>query len=103
MERAFFCFPDEVASGQEGFFLELMSPCLKHLLALSQMNDGSYRLRIPLQDGDLSGNVPHLKTKYLCPCSGMFAERFRSVSGSVGSIEIRLVLTENPKCGTLSS
>ena len=39
---------------------------------------------------DHSGNDPQLIPSFLCPCSEMFPERFRSVSVSVGSKEIRL-------------
>ena len=76
--------------------------CEEYRLGLNQLNDGTGRLSIPLQDEDHSGNDPQLIAGFLRLCSGMFPERFRSVSVTVGSKEIRLVYTEHPKYGNLS-
>ena len=64
--------------------------CEEPRLCLSQLNDGIDRRRIPLQDQDHPGNDPHLVPSFPRLCSGMFPERFRSASISVGSREIRL-------------
>ena len=45
---------------------------------------------------------PHLLPSFLRLCSGMIPERFRTVSVPAASIELHLVLTEHPICGTLS-
>ena len=60
------------------------------------------RQRTPLQDGDHSGNDARLVPGFLRQRSGMFPERFRRMSVSVSSREIRLTWTEHPRCGTLS-
>ena len=78
------------------------SGCDEPRLGLNQLNDGTDRRRIPLQDENHSGNEPHLVPGFPSLCSGMFPQRFRIVSVLVGSKEIHLVQTEHPKCGTLS-
>ena len=67
--------------------------CENTLLDLGQLNCGTDRQRSPLQVGDHSGNDPQLLPGFLCRCSGMFPERFRSVSVSVGSRKICLIST----------
>ena len=68
---------------------------LKHIcqgprLCLSQLNDRVDRRRVPLQDEDHSGSRPHSFPGFPRLCFGMFPERFRNASLSVGSREIRL-------------
>ena len=63
----------------------------KPRLGLSQLKDGSDRLRVALQDEDHPANDPHLVPAFPRLCSGMFPKRFRSVSVSVGSTEVRLI------------
>ena len=70
---------------------EIEDSCEELHLSLNQLNDGSDRQRVPLQDEDNSGNDPHLVPGFLRLCSGMFPQRFRSVSVPVGSRKIRLV------------
>ena len=60
-------------------------------LGLSQLNDVTERRRVPLQDEDHPGNDPHLVPRLLRLCSGMILERFRSVSASVDSKNIRSI------------
>ena len=76
--------------------------CERPRLSLNRLSDGTDRLRIPLQDGDRSGNDPQLVPRFPRPCSRMFPTRFRRAPVSVGSREIRLIQTEDPKCGTMS-
>ena len=58
---------------------------------MSQLNDGIDRRRVSVQDEDHPGNDPHLVPDFPRLCSGMFPERFRSASVSVGSEETRLI------------
>ena len=67
------------------------SSCHEPRLCLSQWNDGIGKRRIPLQDEDHSGIRPHSLPSFPRLCSGMFPERFRNASVSVGSREIRLI------------
>ena len=60
-------------------------------MGLNQLNDGTDRLRIPLQDPKHSGNDPHLVPGFLRLRSRMFSERFRCLLVPVGSPEICLV------------
>ena len=72
-------------------------------LGLKQLNDVIDRQKVPLQDGNLPVNDPHVVPGFPRLCAGTFPERFRSLSAHVGSREICLVWTEHPKCGTPSS
>ena len=63
----------------------LLSLCEEHRLGLSQLNDGIDRRRVPPQNEDHPGNDPQLVPGFPRLCSGMFPERFRSASVSVGS------------------
>ena len=65
--------------------------CEELLLCVSQLNDKVDRRRVPIQDEDHPGNNPHLVPGFPRLCSGMFPERFRSASVSVGSEETRLM------------
>ena len=91
VEHAFFCFPEKFPGGNKEFLLELLSPCEKPRLGLNQFNCRMDRLRIPLQDGNNSGNDHQLFPGFLRVCSGIFPERFLSMSVPVGSREFRLV------------
>ena len=64
--------------------------CGRFAADLSQLNCWFDEYRSPLWDQDHSGNDRHLVPGSLVHCSGMFPERFRRVSVSVGSREIRL-------------
>ena len=66
---------------------------------LSQLDSWHDRQRAPLQDGDHSGNDPHLVPGFLCQRSGLLPERFGRMSVSLGSEEIRLTWTVHPSCG----
>ena len=50
-----------------------------------------FRFLILLQDEDHSASRPHSFPSFLRLCFGMFPERFRSASVSVGSGEVRLI------------
>ena len=78
---------------------ELLSPCEEPRLGLNQLNVGTDRRRVQLQDEDRSGNDSHLVPAFPRLCSGMFPERFRSVSVSVGSREIRLIRQSTQNAG----
>ena len=71
-------------------------------LGLSHLGCWHDRQRTPLQDWDPSGNDPRLVSGSLHQRSGKLSERFRTISVSVGSREVRLTWTEHPRCGTLS-
>ena len=71
------------------FFVEANSE--EPRLGVSQLNDGINRRRVPLQDEDHLGNDLHLVPGFPRLCSGMFPERFRSASVTVGSREICLI------------
>ena len=58
--------------------------------------------RYLFQVEDHSGSRPHSFSGFPRFCFGMFPERFRSASVSVGSREIRLIHREHPKCVTMS-
>ena len=77
--------------------------CKRSRLGLSQLGCWRDRHRTPFQDGDHSGNDPRLVLGFLRRHSGLFPERFQRMSVSVGSREIRLIWTEHPRCGTMSS
>ena len=79
-----------------------VSYCKRSRPGLSQLDCEHDRQRIPLQDGDRSGNDPRLVPGFLRRRSGMFPERFRRMSVSMGSREIHLIWTVHPRCGTLS-
>ena len=64
--------------------LELLSPCEEPLLGLIQINDGTDRRRVPLQDEDHPENDPHLVPGFPRLFSGMFLERLLSASVSMG-------------------
>ena len=57
----------------------------KPSVGLNQLNDGTNRRNVPLQDVDQPRNDPHLIPRFAHSCSGTFPEPFRSVSVSVGS------------------
>ena len=65
--------------------------CEEPRLGLNHLNSGNQRQRVPLQNEDYPGNNPHLVPGFPRLCSGMFPERFRSASVSVGSEETRLI------------
>ena len=71
---------------------ELLSPCERSHPGLSLMSCWTYRQRNPLQNGHHSGCDPQSAPGFLCPCFGMFPERFPKWSVPVGSFK---------KCGTL--
>ena len=75
--------------------------CERSRPGLSQLGCWHDRRRTPLQDGDHSGNDPRLVPGFLRQRSGRFLERFRRMSVSVGSREIRLTWAEHPRCWTL--
>ena len=74
-----------------------MHHCEEPHLGLNQLNDGTDRRRVPLQDEDHPGNDPHLVPGFPHLCSGMFPERFRSASVSVGSREFSSNVDRAPK------
>ena len=76
--------------------------CEQPRLGLNQLSDGIGRLKIPLRDEDQYVDEPLLVFAFLCVCSGIFPERFRSVSIPVGSREILVHETKHPRCRTLS-
>ena len=59
--------------------------CEKYLPGLTHLNYWWDRQRTQLEDGDHSGNDTHLVPDFLHQYSGMFPERFRKVTLSVGS------------------
>ena len=65
--------------------------CEEPRLDLSQLNDETDRRRVPLQHEDPLGIDPPLVPGFPRLCYGMFPDRFRSASVSVGSREIRLI------------
>ena len=65
--------------------------CERFRPGLSQLDCWRNRQGTPLQDRDHSGNDPRLVPGFLRRRSGMFPERFRSASVSVGSREIHLM------------
>ena len=65
--------------------------CEEPRLGLNQLNDGTDTRRVPLQEEDNPGNDPDLGPGFPRLCFGMFPERFRSVSVSVGSKESRVI------------
>ena len=67
------------------------SICEEPRLCVNQLNEGIERRRVPLQDEDHPGNDPHLVPGFPRLCSGLFPERFRSASLSVGSEQTRLI------------
>ena len=71
--------------------IELLGMREEPPLGLRQLNDEIDKRRVPLQDEDHPGNDPHLVPGFPRLCSGTFPERFRSVSVSVGSKEIRII------------
>ena len=77
------------------------SVCEEPRLSMNQLNDGTDRRRVSLQDEDHPGNDPRLVPGFPRLCSGMFTERLRSVSVPVGSRVIHLNQTEHPKTGTV--
>ena len=106
-----FLFSDVMASASEAqHHIRVKQFCCKAQLfgiwkeprlSLNQLNDGADTRGVSLQDEDRFGNDPHLVPGFLRLCSGNFPEQFRRVSVSVGLREIRLLQTEQPKCGTL--
>ena len=72
-------------------------------LGLNGVSDGTDRRSILPQDEDFSVNDRHWVPGFLRLCSKVFPERFQIISVFVGASENRLVYTEHPKCGTLSS
>ena len=77
--------------GQIQIWNDSPGDCQEPRLCLSQLNDGIDRRRVPLQDEDHSGSRLHSLTGFPRMCSGMFPERFRNASLSVGSREICLI------------
>ena len=65
--------------------------CEEPRLGLNQLNDGTDKRRVPLQDEDHPGNHHHLVPGFPTLCFGKFPERFRSASVSVVSREIRVI------------
>ena len=64
---------------------KIQSICEKLHLGLNELNDGTDRQKVPLQNEDHPGNEPSLFSCFPLFCSGMFLERFRGASISVGS------------------
>ena len=90
------------SGGNKESLLEFLSPCERSLPEMSHLNYLCNRQRTLRQDGDYSNNDPHFVPGFLHHCSGMFPERFQKLSVPVGWREVRLILTELPRCRTLS-
>ena len=95
-------FAEVVRQGILDYGFWRLGYCKEPRFGLNQLSYETDRLRIPLQDENLSEDELHMIPGFLRLGSGCSAERFRNVSLHVSSIEIRLLWTEPPKCGTLS-
>ena len=90
VERAFFCFPDEVPGSSRESLLELLSPFDGSLPALDRLDYQCERQRTPLRDRDRLGNDPQWVPSFPICCSWMFPEQLRNKSELVGSDKIQV-------------
>ena len=85
-------------SNRESFF-EILSPCERSRPCLSQLGCWQNKQRFPVQDGDHSGDDPHLVPGFVRQRSGVFPERFRRMSVRLVSRAYHPIWTEQPRCG----